>query len=110
MFRKNKKTLESELSKIINLETNFGQWLLNKLTELKFDPKSLSIYSLDIELQKGAVSDGTKIFAWEKDWRISTNGDRKDVYDFMCSWFNSRAVILGPEYVYLDQDHTGIYV
>jgi len=81
MFRKDKKTLESELSKIINLEANFGQWLLSKLAELEFDPNSLSIYySLDSELQKGAISDGTKIFAWEKDWRISTNGDRKDVY------------------------------
>ena len=110
MFRKNKKTLESELSKIINLETNFGQWLLNKLTELEFDPKSILAYSINGELQENTVSDKTKIFTWEKDWRISTNGDRKDVYDLMCSWFNSRAVILGPEYVYLDQDHTSIYV
>ena len=110
MFRKDKKTLESELSKIINLETNFGQWLLNKLTEFEFDPKSILAYSINGEPQTNTVSDKTKIFTWIKDWSMSTNGDRKDVYDFMCSWSSNQNIILGPEYVYLDQDHTSIYV
>ncbi len=43
MFRRKRKTLKSELSKVINLDSHLGGYLLKRCSELKFDPNLIII-------------------------------------------------------------------
>ena len=111
MFRKKSKSLQQEISKVINLETNFGQWLLGKLIELKFDPNTLSTECVNVILEPNIISDKTKRFRWVEDQSTLTNTKDKCKYCFAIGTVEDDGEIISdPKTVYLDQDHTSIYV
>ena len=69
MFRRKRKTLESELSKVFNLDSYLGGYFLKRCSELNFDPNliviekevSVGIHKFDV------ISDGNNAirYYWE---------------------------------------------
>ena len=111
MFRRKRKTLESELSKVFNLDSHLGAYFLKRCNDLKFDPDliviekevSVGIHKFDV------ISDGNNTirYYWECVY-TGFDGTRIDSYRTEAGAFRNFAEDRYVEVI--RQEGIGLYV
>lgn len=97
MFRRKRKTLESELSKVFNLDSHLGVYFLKRCSELNFDPNLIAVEKeVGVGIHKfDVISDGNNAIRYY--WKLmytDSDGRQIDLYPIeegvFCNFMENR--------------------